>query len=387
MLVVAYLYNNNGMASWCWEAAHAVHELHQPVLLVCSNEVELPGIRCVEVLRFNPQTGCHRRKDLLSRMAGELDRLSGESSRFVYLLHQYLQQLDITPSAYFLNQSNLQDPRIDVPQYTAAWAYPTSLKGYLSKVGKLTGWRISKPIGILRAYFDAVGWWKRNWRAYHSTTSVLSVSQRLSTELGFQGIRGHVVYPGTSIGVPKLRGSAKDVCQVLIAAVDLEDNRKRVGWMINVLKSGKPRNFSLTLVGHASDTFKRWVCGDDFPAQFTGHLPRTQLQVLMAEHNVFLFSSCLDDWGYVLVEAMGQGLVIVAPDISPFDEIVGDTGILYSLTSEKEFRDKVFEFCNSNLLSQQQSAQERANRLFSRNIFGQTLLDVYDKNRKNNEPN
>jgi glycosyltransferase involved in cell wall biosynthesis len=334
MFVVAYLYNNNGMASWCWEAAHALHEMPQPVLLVCSNEVELPGTPVVEVLRFNPQTGGYRRKDILSRIAGEFGRLSGESSGFVYLLHQHLQELGIEPSAYFLNQSNLQDPRVEVPQYITAWAYPTSLKGYLSKVGKLTGWKISKPIGILRTCFELVGWWKKDWRAYRNATSVLAVSQRLSTELVSQGIRGHIVHPGTSISAYELRESANNVCQVLIAAVDLEDPRKRVRWMINALKSSTHINFSLTLVGHASDAFKKWVC-DDFPAKFTGHLPRNQLQNLMAEHDVFLFGSCLDDWGYVLVEAMSQGLVIVAPRISPFDEIVEDTGILYSLASEK----------------------------------------------------
>jgi len=381
MFVVAYLYNNNGMASWCWEAAHALHEMHQPVLLVCSNEVELPGTPVVEVLRFNPQTGGYRRKDLLSRIAGELGRLSGESSGFVYLLHQHLQELGIEPSGYFLNQSNLQDPRVDVPQYMTAWAYPTSLKGYLSKVGKLTGWKISKPIGILRTYFDAVGWWKKDWRAYRNATSVLAVSQRLSTELVSQGIRGHIVHPGTSISAYELRESANNVCQVLIAAEDLEEPRKRVRWMINALKSSTHINFSLTLVGHASDAFKKWVC-DDFPAKFTGHLPRNQLQNLMAEHDVFLFGSCHDDWGYVLVEAMSQGLVIVAPKISPFDEIVEDTGILYSLASEKEFAGKVLELCNSNLFSQRESAWERANRLFSRHAFGQSLLDVYEETTK-----
>jgi len=381
MFVVAYLYNNNGMASWCWEAAHALYEMHQPVLLVCSNEVELPGTPVVEVLRFNPQTGGYRRKDLLSRIAGELGRLSGESSGFVYLLHQHLQELGIEPSAYFLNQSNLQDPRVDVPQYMTAWAYPTSLKGYLSKVGKLTGWKISKPIGILRTYFDAVGWWKKDWRAYRNATSVLAVSQRLSTELVSQGIRGHIVHPGTSISAYELRESANNVCQVLIAAEDLEEPRKRVRWMINALKSSTHINFSLTLVGHASDAFKKWVC-DDFPAKFTGHLPRNQLQNLMAEHDVFLFGSCHDDWGYVLVEAMSQGLVIVAPKISPFDEIVEDTGILYSLASEKEFAGKVLELCNSNLFSQRKSAWKRANRLFSRHAFGQSLLDVYEETTK-----
>jgi glycosyltransferase involved in cell wall biosynthesis len=81
-------------------------------------------------------------------------------------------------------------------------------------------------------------------------------------------------------------------------------------------------------------------------------------------------------------EAMSQGLVIVAPNISPFDEIVGDTGILYSLASKKEFADKVLELCKSNLFSQRQSALQRANRLFSRHAFGKSLLDIYEKKTK-----
>ena len=84
---------------------------------------------------------------------------------------------------------------------------------------------------------------------------------------------------------------------------------------------------------------------------------------------------------------MSQGMVIVAPNISPFDEIVGDTGILYSLDSEKKFAGKVFELCNSNLFSQRQSAYKRANKLFSRHAFGQSLLDVYEQTTKKYEQN
>ena len=49
-LVVAMLYNRNGMAAWCWEAAHALHELGQNVLLIAAPDTPLPGTPKVEVV-------------------------------------------------------------------------------------------------------------------------------------------------------------------------------------------------------------------------------------------------------------------------------------------------------------------------------------------------
>jgi len=371
MFVVAYLYNNNGMASWCWEAAHALYEAHQPVLLVCSNEVKLPGTPAVEIMRFNSVLEEKSRKSALARIS---QRLSEEPSGFVYQLHQHLKAQGITPTAYFLNQSDLQDSRVEVRQYVTAWAYPTSLLGYLSKLGKLTGWKPSKAAFWMSV--DAVGWWRKDWRSYHSATSVLAVSQRLGSELASQGVRVQVVHPGTSICTEKPREHSGRTCKLLIATLGLEEPRKRVRWMINALKSGARRDYSLTLVGCASDEFKRWVCSDRFPANFTGRLSRDQLQSLVADHDVFLFGSCLDDWGYVLVEAMSQGLSIVAPNLSPFDEIIGNAGSLYSPFSSQEFREKVYELLHSDLLSRQQAAWQRASQLFSRKAFGQGLLTV-----------
>src|ERR1035441_795773 len=52
-LVVAMLYNRNGMAAWCWEAAHALHEQGRSVILIASADVPLPGIPEVEVVRVD----------------------------------------------------------------------------------------------------------------------------------------------------------------------------------------------------------------------------------------------------------------------------------------------------------------------------------------------
>ena len=146
--------------------------------------------------------------------------------------------------------------------------------------------------------------------------------------------------------------------------------------MIEALKNLPFKNFSLTLIGKASDKFKNWVCRDNFPAKFVGFLPRSELNQLMLKHEVFLFGSCLDDWGYVLIEAMSNGLLVVAPNLSPFDEIVDDTGALYSPYSSRDFISKVNKILNNDLDLKRQASLNRAKKLFSREIFGNSILSA-----------
>lgn len=372
MLIVAYLSNSNGMATWCWEAAHALHEANYPVLLVCSNDVKLPGSPTCKILRFDASSEePEKKRNILARTAGEFERLSPKSTGFISQLHKHLQDQNIKPDAYFISQSNLQDPRVAVPQHIVGWAYPTSLTAYLLKVGKATAWKVS--LQSFRTALDYIGWWGRDWRAYRSATSVLAVSNRLASELVAQGIRATTVHPGTAIAQEQLKEHNTVPRRLLIAAFDLEDPRKRIKWMIDALKSDPQKNYSLTVVGYASETFKHWASGDSLPIHFMGHMTRDQLQTLMADHDIFLFGSCLDDWGYVLVEAMSKGLAIVAPDISPFDEIIGDAGLTYSVSSSREFREKVSVLLNSDLLCLRKAALERARHLFSRQAFSQSL--------------
>jgi glycosyltransferase involved in cell wall biosynthesis len=97
----------------------------------------------------------------------------------------------------------------------------------------------------------------------------------------------------------------------------------------------------------------------------------------MEKHDVFLFGSRFDDWGYVLIEAMGRGLCVVAPDISPFDEIVGKTGVTYPLDSSQIFKMKVDELCQMKLTLKKTQALERADSLFSRDAFSKELIKVF----------
>jgi glycosyltransferase involved in cell wall biosynthesis len=373
MFVIGYLYNNNGMGSWCWEAAHALAETQEKVLLVCSEEIKLklPENSSVEIICFNPSP-----ENVSTGILGRIsERLSAKSSGFVYQLHEHLQDLGIKPTAYYLNQSNLQDPRVEVPQYIQAWACPSSLKGYISKLGKLTGWKISKASFWLS--LDAVGWWRKDWRAYRDATSVMACTQKLASELAKHNIRVQVVHPGTNTCETKPLENKVKQPRLLIAALSLEEPRKRVKWMMEALKSNYEKNYNITLVGQASDSFQQWVLSNNFPATFTGQITRKELQSLMVEHDLFLFGSCLDDWGYVLIEAMSQGLIPIAPNVSPFNEIVGDSSYLFSPYGKKDFLTKVDLAINSNLAEKRQLAWARSQHLFSRKVFGRNLVEVF----------
>ena len=370
MIIVAYLYNTNGMASWCWEAAHALHEAGQTVRLVCSESVTLPADCQVPVIRFDPPT--EPRDSVRSKLLGELSRLSAKSSGFVWELHQQLGKQGIQPTAYLLNQTDLQDERVPVPQYVTAWAYPTTLRGYSVKIGTYSGWKLSRS--TVRALLSTLGWWRKDWRAYRSATGVLAVSQRLHTELTAQGVNSVVVHPGTEVQAMAPRDT-KPPTKLLTVALDLEDFRKRVRWLVEALhRMPDWSQFSLTLIGKASPEFRAWVSQNEFPATFTGPLPRAQVQTEMAKQDIFLFGSALDDWGYVLIEAMSRNLCTVAPNISPFDEIVGDTGVLYNVNSQTDLTQKLSALLAEPIGSYQQAASQRAETLFSRAAFSRSLL-------------
>jgi len=371
MLVVAYLQHTNGMASWCWEAAHALQEAGQPVLLVCSHFVTIPENCKVETLRFDPPPP--KLVTLREKVVHEWERVSPQSTGFVGYLHEHLVQSGIQPTAYLLNQTSLQDPSVSVPQYVTAWAYPTSFWSYFAKVGRYGGWHLSRSAS--RIMMTTIGWWPKDWRAYRSADGVLAVSQRLNHVLVKHGVKSAVVHPGTEVPPATPLEKSTPPYKIITAALDLEEPRKRVRWLLEALHQMPDwAQFSLTLVGGASQEFQQWACRNEFPAVFTGPLPRSEVQSLMAQHELFVFGSSLDDWGYVLVEAMGNHLCVIAPNLSPFDEIVGDTGVLYDPSAPESLTRPLAALLRGDISAHRAAAHRRAETLFSRAAFAESLL-------------
>jgi len=175
---------------------------------------------------------------------------------------------------------------------------------------------------------------------------------------------------------------AEGPVKLITVALELTDPRKRVQWLLEALRSVPDPQFTLTLVGNAPAEFKQWAHAANFPVTFTGQRSRAEVQTLMKEHDLFLFGSQLDDWGYVLIEAMGQGLAIIAPDLTPFDEIVGKeeepdrAGWLYDPTDPTDLARRVTTWKPGDTTERRKSAYHRAQSRFSRAAFARALLDI-----------
>jgi glycosyltransferase involved in cell wall biosynthesis len=94
----------------------------------------------------------------------------------------------------------------------------------------------------------------------------------------------------------------------------------------------------------------------------------------MRQAHIFCFGSLLDDWGYVLVEAMANGLKPVAPAVSPFDEILDGVGLCYSPHSQDDFMRALQSIDSGSIADGGRQAWDRAHSLFSRPAFGRSIL-------------
>lgn len=372
-IVVAYLYNTNGMATWCWEAAHALHELGHEVILCVSTETTLPGVPKVRILHIDKQseppgpTGFYGKGSSLLRRS-----LSTKPDGVLGRIHLQLATQQVIPSCYVLNQSTLVDRRVDCKQLVASWSYPVDLVSYLKKTITLAPNKSAEA--IFRTGLDAAGWWRKDWRGMREADCVLSVTSRLNTILRSRGVRSNVVYPGTN--VPPLVRRTNSGIRMLVAAESLNAPRKRILWMLEAVKRVNPQSgLVLQLAGGADDEVRHAASQCGLPFEFLGKLRREEFQSVMQQADIFCFGSILDDYGYVLVEAMANGLVPVAPKLAPFDEIVGDAGSCYEATNQDSFAHTVNSAISGLSEGTRFRTWQRASEIFSRRSFGQSILN------------
>jgi hypothetical protein len=370
------LYNRNGMATWCWEAAHALQELGRSVLLIAAPDTPLPDIPSVEIVRLDRDAATARPlRPVFKAAATAMAYLEAASDGVLQQIHASLANRGIQPRAYILNQSTLVDRAVCCPQLVAAWSYPIGLPGYLRKIPLLAPDKSSKS--LLRTTLSAAGWWRKDWRAYRSADRVLAVTNALSMSLRRRSVSADLAYPGTSVGPAPLHREGG--LRLLMAAVRLNEPRKRILWMLDAMKRwNPPAGTVLQLAGIADDAVRRSASQLDFPVQFLGHLQRNELQQAMQHSHILCFGSILDDWGYVLVEAMANGLVPVAPAVNPFSEILGDVGCSYSPQSQEDFIRALDKVLTGPFAAGGREAWDRARKLFSREAFGRFLVSSVD---------
>jgi Glycosyl transferases group 1 len=371
-LVVAMLYNSNGMATWCWEAAHALHEQGRKVLLIVERDTSLPGTAAVEVVRIDITAKPAQLRNGIAKAAWNAGSLlCANPDGWLQQIHICLAARGVQPAAYILNQSTLVDRSIPCAQVVAAWSYPVDLLSYLRKIPSLVPDKSSRA--FLRTTLSAIGWWRKDWRAYRTADRVLPVTKVLLESLRHRSVTSDLAYPGTSVGAaPEQMGGG---IKLLMAAANLGEPRKRVLWMLEAMKElHPPAGTILQLAGEPDDSIRRAAAQIGFPVEFLGHLQRQALERVMQGAHIFCFGSLLDDWGYVLVEAMANGLVPVAPAISPFDEILDGVGSCYNPASQRDFIRTLGSTISCSLGEVRRQAWNRANSLFSREAFGRSIL-------------
>jgi glycosyltransferase involved in cell wall biosynthesis len=373
LLVVAWLYNTNGMATWCWEAAHALHELGHNVLLVAAPDTPLPGIPLVEVIRISePDDHASQRSRGMKALHTVSRHLAAGPNGVLLETHKCLADRGVRPTAYILNQTSLVDRRVPCPQIVTAWGYPVSLLAYLRKIPLLV------PDKTIRSFLHVgllwVGWWRRDWRGYRAADRVLPVTHALLRSLHRRSVTASLAYPGTCVGPAPDRGGSR--IRLLMAAIQLNEPRKRILWMLDAMKDAiLPAGAVLQLAGELDESVRQAAARLSIQVEFLGRLKRPELQKVMQQADIFCFGSLLDDWGYVLVEAMANGLIPVAPAISPFDEIMGAVGSGYRPHSHADFVSALSSVTSSSLVDKRQQAWERAHSLFSREAFGRSILE------------
>jgi len=365
------------MASWCWEAAHALHELGKDVILIATPDTPLPGTPEVEVIRLDIDgESVSPRARIRNPLFTALSHLNAEPDGLLERLHTHLQARGVQPAAYILNQSTLVDQRVDCPQIMAAWSYPVDILSYLRKIPVTVPDKSLKE--FVRTALSLAGWWRKDWRAYRSADRVLPVTGVLLKSLLERSVASDLAYPGTCISPVADRASTP--VKLLMAAVKLGESRKRILWMLEAMKGMRPpAGTVLQLAGEPNDSVRQAAAMIGFPVEFLGHLRREELQQVMRKAHIFCFGSLLDDWGYVLVEAMANGLVPVAPAMSPFDEILDGIGSCYNQQSQEDFVRILGSVISGDLPSQGRQAWDRAQTLFSRQAFGRSILASLDK--------
>lgn len=344
IILIGYIYNNNGMAAWCIEAARAFAEIHDNknlrLVVAVSEDISstMPSdLEIVSIPKMKEYGG------------GLWPKIRWRLYKYFFLLFKpdaaphlgahimaTTQIAGLQPDVVFWNQSNLLCRKWPIPQWVVGWAYPNTLSGYIQKI-KIPGnsYSFNKALELL--------YWYRtdNW-AYANAYGVLAVTRALYSQL--QNTAKNALYapPGCSQKIMAVRLPHIGPLKLCVMAVGLTDKRKNIIWMVEALATlANEGNWELHLVGEAPASFQALVKQCIPTSVFHGKLPRHDAIEILQQADLLLFGSLLDDWGFVQVEAMAGGIPIFAPHQLPSLEIIPDNRFLFQPGSKPDFTAKI----------------------------------------------
>ena len=382
-ILIAYIYNNNGMATWCIEAAKALSLKGYKVILVKKIDIELDvtSMQHIQLVNFDEESSNNR--NIFYRIKAKLKQyiylipFIQSDKQFLPKLFKHLSFLGINQvDAILLNQSNLLNHSIQIKQYVVAWANPPFFINYLKNA--FTTAKSIRQIyhGVLAAIF----WYKSDQYSYKNAAGVMSVSEKLKNNI-LQLVKNanvNTIYPGVSNQyITEIKRPISKKIKLVMMALHIEEKRKRLTWAINQIQQLQTyyHLIELTLIGDYSAAFKRKIEQENIPAIFLGKLTRTEALSELQKNDLMIFASSVDDWGYVQIEAMSCGLAVMAPKASPFDEIIGNDDYLFD---NNDFIEKLQKIIINpvKLEKDKQYFLKKYNDDFSGKVFAENLINI-----------
>ncbi len=375
-ILVALVYNDNGMATWCYEAVRALKREGCVVWLAYRKPGKIPQDLVGNAIEYVAENeNRHFFKKVYNRFQKYSELLFSVKANNTLIPHclELLKKNNEIPTHIILNQSSYVCPQLPLQQWVVGWAWPTDFFGYIGKTG------LKSNLPFFDRFQNFVYWYKMDKKGYKLSDGVLTVTKILEIDLLSKGLVAKCVYPGTSSLNRVLRKILNNSeIHFISAALNLEDKRKNIEWMLNtfIRLHQKGIKVNLTLIGEYSELFKDKLERSLPQVKLKGKLPRKSLIEEMALADVFVFASLQDDWGYVLVEAMANGLAVLAPDKIPFSEIVGKDDYLFNDKDPVDFERALIKIIEnpSQTFEDRLWFYNRYKLNFSSEVFGKNLL-------------
>jgi len=116
------------------------------------------------------------------------------------------------------------------------------------------------------------------------------------------------------------------------------------------LERGDP-NLVLLVVGGAGEVFSRQdLNGGGSNVRYLGYVPDEHLAALYSRALAFVYPSLYEGFGLPVLEAMACGTPVIAADIDPLRELLGESGYLVNSSSVESLADGIREVIeNANL--------------------------------------
>lgn len=195
--------------------------------------------------------------------------------------------------------------------------------------------------------------------------------------LGESTVPEHMIYNcvDTDAFVPVVDGPDGNVCNLLFVG---SPTRRKGAHLLPEIMSRLGKGYRLTCVSR--DSFDGWDAENICVVRNASH---DELVRLYQRSHMLLFPTLLEGFGYAVAEAMACGLPVVSSDNSAIPELVvsGKGGWLCETQDVDAYVMRVRQLWGNAEIRSEMGAfnRERVTRLFSRENWAQSYLDLYKR--------